>query len=76
GIAALNPAMSLEAMNLAADRMKPLVLTPWTRAHGIGSMDPARWQAMSDTLQRLGVLKRAHEPAQVMAWPLSSAAER
>jgi NitT/TauT family transport system substrate-binding protein len=69
GIAALNPAMSLEAMNLAAERMKPLLLTPWTREHGLGSMDPARWKAMSDTLQRLGVLKRAHEPAEVMAWP-------
>ena len=73
GIATLNPAMSLEAMNLAAERMKPLLLTPWTREHGLGSMDPARWKVMSDTLQRLGVLKRAHEPSQVMSWPLAAA---
>jgi NitT/TauT family transport system substrate-binding protein len=73
GIAALNPAMSLEAMNLAAERMKPLLLTPWTREHGLGSMDPARWKAMSDTLRKLGVLKRAHEPAEVMAWPAPGA---
>ena len=76
GIAALNPAMSLEAMNLAAERMKPLMLTAWTAKQGVGSMDPARWKSMSDTLQRLGVLKQTHDPATVMAWPLAEAPAR
>jgi NitT/TauT family transport system substrate-binding protein len=65
-IAALNPAMSLEAMNAAAERMRPLLDTPWTRAHGLGSMDPARWKAMADMLLQAGVIKSAPEPGTIM----------
>ncbi|MBM4006998.1 MAG: ABC transporter substrate-binding protein [Planctomycetes bacterium] len=65
-IAALNPAMSLEAMNAAAERMRPLLDTPWTRANGLGSMDPARWKAMSDMLLQAGVIKSTPEPASIM----------
>jgi len=62
-IAALNPAMSLEAMNAAADRMKPLLDTPWTRSHGLGSMEAARWKAMADMLVQAGVIKAAPDAA-------------
>ena len=62
-IAALNPAMSLEAMNAAAERMKPLLDTPWTRSHGLGSMDAARWKAMADMLVQAGVIKAAPDAA-------------
>jgi NitT/TauT family transport system substrate-binding protein len=65
-IAALNPAMSVEAMNAAAERMRPLVDTPWTRANGLGSMDPARWKAMADMLLQAGVIKSAPEPSAIM----------
>ena len=58
-IAALNPAMSLEAMNLAAERMKPLLRTPFTQANGLGAMDEARWKMMVDTLVQSGVVKSA-----------------
>jgi NitT/TauT family transport system substrate-binding protein len=59
GIAALNPAMGLEAMNLAAERMKPLLLTPFTETNGLGAMDEARWKMMVDTLVQSGVVKTA-----------------
>ena len=58
-IAALNPAMSLEAMNVGAERMKPLLLTPFTQANGLGAMSEARWQSMADTLAQSGVVKKA-----------------
>ena len=58
-IAELNPAMSLEAMNAAAERMRPLLLTPWTGAHGLGSMDEARWKSMADTLVQAAVIRSA-----------------
>lgn len=73
-IAELNPAMSAEAMNLAAERMKPLLLTPWTQANGLGSMDPARWQAMIDLLHAVNVIKTKPAPASVMdGMPLQAA---
>ncbi|MFM1830665.1 MAG: hypothetical protein RLZZ558_1005 [Planctomycetota bacterium] len=69
-IAALNPAMSLEAMNLGAERMREFLLTPWTRAHGLGSMDPQRWQAMVDALAELGIIGVRPDPASLMHWVL------
>ncbi len=71
-IAALNPAMAVEAMNLGAKRMQPLLLTPWTAEHGMGSMNPARWQAMIDVLHSAGVIKTRPDPAVLMQWPLAS----
>jgi gamma-glutamyltranspeptidase/glutathione hydrolase len=66
----LNAAATLhgmaEAMNLAAERMKPLLLTPWTQANGLGSMDPARWQAMIDLLHAVNVIKTKPAPASLM----------
>jgi NitT/TauT family transport system substrate-binding protein len=58
-IAELNPAMSLEAMNAAAERMRPLLLTPWTSAHGLGSMEESRWKSMAEMLVQAGVIKSA-----------------
>jgi hypothetical protein len=46
--------------------MRPLVDTPWTRANGLGSMDPARWKAMADMLLQAGVIKSAPEPSAIM----------
>jgi len=69
-IAALNPAMSLEAMNLGAERMREFLVTPWTRAHGLGSMDPQRWKAMVDALSELGVIRVRPDPASLMHWVL------
>ena len=65
-IAAMNPSMSLEAMNIAAQRMRKYVLGPWTLAHGYGSMDPARWTTLVTQMQSMGQLTKSVEPAQVM----------
>lgn len=56
-IAALNPAMSLEAMNLAAERERPFIESDWTREHGLGSMDPARWSTLAEQMHALGLIK-------------------
>jgi NitT/TauT family transport system substrate-binding protein len=73
GIAKLNPAMSLEAMNVAAQRMRGYVLGPWTTAHGLGSMDPQRWQTMVEQMRALGQLTKAVSPQEVMVDLLPSA---
>jgi len=62
-IAALNPAMSLEAMNLAAAREHPFIESEWTREHGLGSMDPQRWRTLAEQMVSLGMLKSASDPA-------------
>ncbi|MCE9618494.1 MAG: ABC transporter substrate-binding protein [Planctomycetes bacterium] len=65
-IARLNPSMTLEAMNIAAERMRKYVLGPWTLAHGLGSMDPQRWKTMVSQMQTLGQLTKSVAPAEVM----------
>jgi NitT/TauT family transport system substrate-binding protein len=51
GIAAQNPAMSLEAMNVAAEIQRGLV-----DASPIGHMTAARWDELAQQLQSLGVI--------------------
>ena len=65
-IAAMNPSMSLEAMNIAAQRMRKYVLGPWTQAHGYGSMDPARWTALVSQMQSMGQLTKSVPAQEVM----------
>ncbi|MBX3355529.1 MAG: ABC transporter substrate-binding protein [Phycisphaeraceae bacterium] len=65
-IAALNPAMSLEAMNIAAEREHPLIETEWTREHGLGSMDPERWRELAAQMRELGLIRGTYEPATLM----------
>jgi len=62
-IAALNPAMSLEAMNLAAQRERPSIESEWTRTHGLGSMEEARWRELAAQMVELGLIRAAPEPA-------------
>jgi len=54
GIAAQNPAMSLEAMNVAAEIQRDLV-----DASPIGHMTAARWDELAQQLQSLGVITDA-----------------
>jgi NitT/TauT family transport system substrate-binding protein len=58
-IARENPAMSREAMDLAARRQAPLVESEVTRRLGLGAMDAARWATLGRQLLELGVLDRA-----------------
>lgn len=62
-ITALNPAMSLEAMNLAAARERSFIESDWTRQHGLGSMDPTRWRTLAEQMVSLGLIKRAPDPS-------------
>jgi NitT/TauT family transport system substrate-binding protein len=58
-IARENPAMSREAMDLAARRQAPLLESDVTRRLGLGAMDAARWVTLGRQLLELGVLDRA-----------------
>jgi len=54
GIVAQNPAMSLEAMNIAAEIQRGLI-----DASPIGSMTAARWDELAQQLQSIGVIPDA-----------------
>lgn len=60
-IARLNPAMPLEAMNLAAARLRPLVEGGTAKRQGLGAMEARRWEDLAAQLVDLGVLSRAPE---------------
>lgn len=64
-IASVNPAMKLEAMNLAAARERPLIETEWTKSHGLGSMDADRWRTLAQQMVELGSIKSAPDPAKL-----------
>lgn len=53
----LNPAMSLEAMNLAAKKQRFLVEDEVTRANAIGWMTAERWKTLAEQMTELGKLK-------------------
>lgn len=65
-IAALNPAMSAEAMNLAAAREHAFVESEWTNDHGLGSMDIERWRTLAEQMHSLGLIKRVPDPETLM----------
>lgn len=56
-IAALNPAMSVEAMNLAAKREAPLIESDWTKVHGLGAMEPGRWRTLAAQMREIGLIR-------------------
>lgn len=62
-IASLNPAMSLDAMNRAAQRERPFIESSWTREHGLGSMDENRWRELAAQMVELGLIRTAPEPS-------------
>jgi NitT/TauT family transport system substrate-binding protein len=64
-IAKLNPAMSVEAMNIAAEKQRDLVAPPGTGAHEIGSMSSERWTTLATQLQELGTISK--QPASIDA---------
>ncbi|MFO0962109.1 MAG: ABC transporter substrate-binding protein [Phycisphaerales bacterium] len=58
-IAALNPAMSLEAMNLAAAKQRDLIAPPPGGATQVGAMERERWLRLAQQLLALGTIKAA-----------------
>src|SRR2546423_1477967 len=55
----LNPDMDQETFSAAADAQKPLIETDWTKQHGLGSMDRARWEELGKQLVDLKVIENA-----------------
>jgi NitT/TauT family transport system substrate-binding protein len=68
-IARLNPAMPVEAMNLAAQRLRPLMESAATGRSGLGAMEARRWEELSAQLVDLGVLSRPAETARLFLNP-------
>jgi NitT/TauT family transport system substrate-binding protein len=64
-ISKLNPAMSVEAMNIAAEKQRELVAPTGAGARTIGSMTSERWTTLSAQLQELGTISK--QPASIDA---------
>lgn len=67
-MAKLNPAMSLEAMNLGAKRQEPIIRTEETARLGLGAMTSERWKETADQLVALDKLKVAPAPESLFRW--------
>ena len=55
----LNPDMDQETFTAAAEAQKPLIETNWTKQHGLGTMDRARWEELGKQLVELKVIEKA-----------------
>ena len=67
-MAALNTAMSREAMDLAAKRQAALIETPETATLGLGAMTEVRWADISNQLRELGSTRSSPEAAGLFRW--------
>ena len=67
----LNPAMSLEAMNLTAKRQLPLIIDAETDQLGIGCMTAQRWKAIAQKLVSLDLLKEVPDLEALYQWPFN-----
>jgi NitT/TauT family transport system substrate-binding protein len=66
GIAKLNPAMSLEAMDIAARKQHDLV-APRT-GDEVGAMTRERWKVLADQLKELGTIKELPPVIDAVFW--------
>ena len=67
-MARLNPAMSVEAMDLGARRQEPIIRTEETARLGLGAMTAGRWKETADQLVALDKLKVAPAPESLFRW--------
>jgi len=65
-IAALNPSMSIEAMNMAAELERPLIVP--ADGSAIGSMRPERWQQLERELVQVGTIAAGRTPSDGALW--------
>ena len=72
----LNPGMSLEAMNLAADKQRRIVETDETKRVGLGGMRRERWQLTIEQLAELGAIKSRPEPDSLFVWSIDAGTAR
>jgi len=54
----LNPDMDQDTFMAAAEAQKPLIETDWTKQHGLGTMDPKRWEELGRQLVDLKVVEK------------------
>jgi len=68
GIAKLNPAMSLEAMDMAARKQHDMVMLPGSAPADVGTMTAERWKTLSTHLVELGSIKEAPKSPEAVFW--------
>lgn len=68
GIAALNPAMSVKAMDVAAGLQHNLVAPPPGSADPVGWMSAERWERLASQMKELGLISAAPDAAQPPFW--------
>ncbi|MDZ4755599.1 MAG: ABC transporter substrate-binding protein [Phycisphaerae bacterium] len=71
-MAAMNPAMTKEAMDIAAKRQQPLIESPDTERLGLGAMTAERWSNTAQQLQRLGKITTLPAPEEIFLWGTSA----
>jgi len=67
-MAKLNPAMSLEAMDLGAKRQESIVRTGETDRLGLGAMTAERWTETAEQLATLGKIKAPPPAERLFRW--------
>ncbi len=67
-MAKLNAAMSVEAMDRAAELQRKIVETDETKRLGLGCMRVERWQTMTDQLLVLRDITKKPDPAAFFVW--------
>lgn len=66
-ISALNPSMSLEAMNIAAT-LEAKLIEPAVAGQAIGSMTIERWSELAKQLEHVGMIPVGTDVASAFAW--------
>ncbi|MDZ4830547.1 MAG: ABC transporter substrate-binding protein [Phycisphaerae bacterium] len=67
-MAAANPAMKKDAMDLAASKQASLITSADTAALGLGAMTSARWTTLASQLKDLGKIKSIPTATDVFVW--------
>ena len=63
----LNPTMDLKSLARSAEIQKGFIENDYTRKHGVGAMDPARWETLAAQMKDLGLIKKPL-PAASYVW--------
>ncbi|MFM8639842.1 MAG: ABC transporter substrate-binding protein, partial [Planctomycetota bacterium] len=75
-MAGLNAAMSVEAMDLGAEKQRALSENDETRRIGLGGMRVQRWQSTIEQLSDLGRIKSRPDAARLFAWDAEAGTAR
>lgn len=68
GIARLNPAMTPEAMAIAAAKQREMVQPPGMQPASIGTMTRERWQRLAEQLVELGTIAKPPASVDALFW--------